>query len=79
METGSPTALTVTLRALRNAARMRGIEECLRQDYRVSVRFLDQPDLREGIRAAVLDKDTALAPRGAVRGRCRRRLLRAAW
>jgi enoyl-CoA hydratase/carnithine racemase len=57
--TASPTALAVTLRALRNAERMRDIEECLRQDYRVITRFLGHPDLREGIRAAVLDKDHA--------------------
>lgn len=55
--TGSPTALTVTLRAIRNAAAMTSLEECLRQDYRLCVRFLDHPDLREGIRAAIIDKD----------------------
>ena len=54
---GSPTAAKVTLRALRTARSMSTIEECLRQDYRLSVRFLAQPDLVEGIRAAVLDKD----------------------
>jgi enoyl-CoA hydratase len=38
---------------------MSGIEECLRQDYRLCGRFLSHPDLREGIRAAIIDKDRA--------------------
>jgi enoyl-CoA hydratase len=53
----SPTALKVTLRALRNARDMTSINECLIQDYRVSLRFLHHHDLSEGIRAAVIDKD----------------------
>jgi enoyl-CoA hydratase len=36
---------------------MTAIEDCLRQDYRLCTRFLAHPDLREGIRAAILDKD----------------------
>jgi enoyl-CoA hydratase len=54
---GAPTALKVTLRALRAARSMSSIEECLRQDYRLCSRFLAHSDLREGIRAAILDKD----------------------
>ena len=54
---GSPTALKVTLRALREARSMTTLEECLVQDYRLSCRFLEGPDLPEGIRATVLDKD----------------------
>lgn len=57
IESASPTALKVTLRALRNARAMTSVDECLTQDYRVSLRFLDHPDLSEGIRAAVIDKD----------------------
>jgi enoyl-CoA hydratase len=53
----APTALKVTLHALRAARSMTTIEECLRQDYRLCTRFLAHPDLREGIRAAILDKD----------------------
>lgn len=53
----APTALKVTLRALRTARTMTTIEECLRQDYRICTRFLAHSDLREGIRAAILDKD----------------------
>jgi hypothetical protein len=35
------------------------MEECLTQDYRAISRFLRHPDLPEGIRAAVVDKDRA--------------------
>ena len=52
----SPTAVKVTLRALRNAATMT-LEEVLQQDLRVGTRFLTHPDLSEGIRAQVIDKD----------------------
>ncbi|MEV6899566.1 3-hydroxyisobutyryl-CoA hydrolase [Amycolatopsis sp. NPDC051372] len=53
----APTALKVTLRAVRQASGMTSIEECLRQDFRLCSRFLEHPDLAEGIRAAILDKD----------------------
>ena len=52
----SPTALKVTLRALRLAGSMT-LEQVLEQDYRLGVRFLSHPDLAEGIRAQVIDKD----------------------
>lgn len=55
----APTAVKVTLRALRAAREMTGIEDCLRQDFRLCSRFLRHPDLREGIRAAIIDKDRA--------------------
>jgi enoyl-CoA hydratase len=54
---GAPTALKVTLRAMREAGSMTGIEDCLRQDYRLCSRFLTHHDLSEGIRAAIIDKD----------------------
>ncbi|WP_245865498.1 enoyl-CoA hydratase/isomerase family protein [Prauserella marina] len=59
VDSASPTALAVTLEALRRARTMTDIEECLVQDYRLCSRFLDSPDLAEGIRAAVIDKDRA--------------------
>ena len=52
----APTAVTVTLRALR-LARSMTLEQVLEQDYRLGVRFLPHPDLAEGIRAQVIDKD----------------------
>jgi len=52
----SPTALKVTLQATRRAASMT-VDEVLEQDLRVAGRFLRHPDLAEGIRAQVIDKD----------------------
>jgi enoyl-CoA hydratase len=52
----SPTALKVTLRAVRLAASMT-LDEVLDQDLRVGSRFLVHPDLAEGIRAMIIDKD----------------------
>jgi enoyl-CoA hydratase len=57
IESAAPTAVKVTLRAARGARAMTSVEQCLRQDYRLITRFLAHPDLREGIRAAVIDKD----------------------
>ena len=53
----SPTALKTTLLALRRARALPGLEEVLDQEYRVSCAFLGVPDLPEGIRAQVIDKD----------------------
>jgi enoyl-CoA hydratase len=53
----SPTALKVTLAALRRARRLGALERVLDQEYRVSCRALAAPDLVEGIRAQVIDKD----------------------
>ena len=52
----APTALVVTLRAIRNAASMT-VDEVLDQDLRVCSRFLHFPDFAEGIRALIIDKD----------------------
>ncbi|MGW6732442.1 enoyl-CoA hydratase/isomerase family protein [Streptomyces sp. NPDC055013] len=53
----SPTALKVTLAALRRARRLGPLERVLDQEYRVSCAALTAPDLVEGIRAQVVDKD----------------------
>jgi enoyl-CoA hydratase len=53
----SPTALKVTLASLRRARRLGTLESVLNQEYRVSCAALDTPDLVEGIRAQVVDKD----------------------
>ncbi|MBY8885497.1 enoyl-CoA hydratase/isomerase family protein [Streptomyces sp. PTM05] len=55
----SPTAVKVTLAALRRARSLGPLEEVLRQEYRVSCAALSSPDLVEGIRAQVIDKDRA--------------------
>ncbi|WP_047224939.1 enoyl-CoA hydratase/isomerase family protein, partial [Protofrankia coriariae] len=53
----SPTALKVTLRALRSAAELPSLEAVLDQEYRISSACLHSHDLAEGIRAQVVDKD----------------------
>lgn len=53
----SPTALKVTLAALRRAAGLDSLERVLAQEFRVSCNALSSPDLVEGIRAQVVDKD----------------------
>ncbi|GMA94476.1 hypothetical protein GCM10025881_13000 [Pseudolysinimonas kribbensis] len=57
IETRSPTALAVTLRALRIAATEPTLDDALRRDYRVGLHALRWPDFAEGIRAQVIDKD----------------------
>ncbi|MFW0793990.1 enoyl-CoA hydratase/isomerase family protein [Gordonia sp. CPCC 205515] len=51
----SPTTLAVTLRALREE--LPTLEATLHREYRVSMRSLLHPDMAEGIRAQVIDKD----------------------
>jgi enoyl-CoA hydratase len=53
----SPTAVKVTLEALRRARTSGSLTETLDQEYRVSLRCLAAPDLAEGIRAQVIGKD----------------------
>jgi len=56
LSTMAPTSLKVTLAAVRRAASMT-LDEVLAQDLRVCVRFLHHPDLTEGIRARLIDRD----------------------
>ncbi|MCV7411565.1 3-hydroxyisobutyryl-CoA hydrolase [Mycobacterium florentinum] len=55
--TRSPIAVSVTLEAIRRAAKMDTLEEVLVQDYRVSSASARSHDLVEGIRAQIIDKD----------------------
>jgi enoyl-CoA hydratase len=55
IETKSPTALKVTLRSLRTP--LPDLGTALAQEYRVSSRALSHPDLVEGVRAQIIDKD----------------------
>ncbi len=57
IETRSPTALSVTLAAIRRAAALENLEQVLVQEYRVSCAALRSHDLVEGIRAQLIDKD----------------------
>jgi enoyl-CoA hydratase len=53
----SPTALALTLEAVRRAGGLDTLEDVLRQEYRVSCATLRSHDLVEGIRAQLIDKD----------------------
>ncbi|WP_448002293.1 enoyl-CoA hydratase/isomerase family protein [Agromyces bauzanensis] len=57
LETLSPTALTVTLESVRRARTLPNLEAALEQEFRLVSWFIEQHDLREGIRAQVIDKD----------------------
>ncbi|SDK16791.1 enoyl-CoA hydratase/isomerase family protein [Streptomyces indicus] len=57
LQSKSPTALKVTLEAVRRARELDSLEEVLVQEFRVSCNALGMPDLVEGIRAQVIDKD----------------------
>jgi enoyl-CoA hydratase len=53
----SPTALKVTLRAVREARGDQCLEDTVAREFRVSARSLAGHDFPEGIRAAVVDRD----------------------
>ncbi|WOF24784.1 enoyl-CoA hydratase/isomerase family protein [Microbacterium betulae] len=60
LEERSPTALVVTLAAIRSARALPSQRHALEQEYRLMSWFLStQPDPAEGIRARVVDKDRA--------------------
>lgn len=53
----SPTAVTVTLAALRRARHMTDLRDALAQEFRLAVQLHRHPDFSEGVRAQVIDKD----------------------
>ncbi|MFM9372368.1 enoyl-CoA hydratase/isomerase family protein [Streptomyces sp. Da 82-17] len=53
----SPTAVKVTLRAVRRARALGTLDAVLDQEYRVSCAALTGPDFVEGVRAKLVDKD----------------------
>lgn len=58
LESLAPTGLTVTLDAVREAREMPGLRAALEGEYRRVLWFVNQhPDLVEGIRAQLVDKD----------------------
>ena len=53
----SPRGMVVTLKLLRLARGARSLEECLVREYRAANEVFRSDDFREGVRAAVIDKD----------------------
>ncbi len=55
----SPQSLKVTLRQLREGARMSSFAEALVMEYRLGGRIVRTHDFQEGVRAVIIDKDNA--------------------
>jgi enoyl-CoA hydratase len=53
----SPRGMVVTLKLLRLARASSSLEECLVREYRAALEVFKSDDFREGVRAAVIDKD----------------------
>lgn len=53
----SPRGMVVALRLLRLARASSSLEECLVREYRAALEVFASDDFREGVRAAVIDKD----------------------
>lgn len=54
----SPTSLKVVFRQLRAGAKL-DLKQCLAMELRLALRLIAAPDFREGVRAALIDKDRA--------------------
>lgn len=52
----SPLALKVTFHQLTTGSKM-SLNECLKMEYRMAVRHLEDSDFKEGVRALLIDKD----------------------
>ena len=53
----SPRGMVVTLKLLRLARGASSLEQCLVREYRAALEVFASDDFREGVRAAVIDKD----------------------
>jgi enoyl-CoA hydratase len=53
----SPRGMVVTLKLLRLARASSSLEQCLVREYRAALQVFGSDDFREGVRAAVIDKD----------------------
>jgi enoyl-CoA hydratase len=53
----SPRGMVVTLKLLRLARGSSSLEQCLAREYRAALQVFASDDFREGVRAAVIDKD----------------------
>ena len=59
LKTKSPTALKVTLAALRAARRLPSLAAALDMEYRIVSRLFEDGEFNEGVRALLVDKDRA--------------------
>ncbi|CAH3121125.1 unnamed protein product [Porites lobata] len=57
-ERGSPTSLKITLRQLQEGAKL-NLADCLKMEYRLTQRCMEDNDFYEGIRAVLIDKDNS--------------------
>lgn len=53
----SPTGLKVTLELLRRARKSKSLKECLIREYTAALEVFISDEFREGVRAAIIDKD----------------------
>jgi len=56
LETHSPSSLKITLKAIQEAKSL-NFDDCIKMEYRITNRLLEQHDFFEGIRALLVDKD----------------------
>jgi enoyl-CoA hydratase len=56
LRTRSPTSLKLVFRQLREAGKL-DLKQCLAMELRLALRALEAHDFREGVRAALVDKD----------------------
>lgn len=59
LKTKSPQTMKVSLRLLRDGARMASFADEMRQEYAVATRVAQRHDFLEGVRAVIVDKDNA--------------------
>lgn len=55
----SPISLKVSLKQLREGAKLRTLFECLTMEYRLVQRFMEDKDFYEGVRAVLIDRDNS--------------------
>ena len=68
IRTRSPTSLKLVFRQLREAEKL-SLHQCLAMEFRLALRVLPAHDFREGVRAALVDKDRRPKWRALIAGR----------